>query len=227
MALFVDFSAGFNRVMHSKIIEILAKLQVPGWLLKIMISYFKGRKLKIRFKGLISKEKDLNAGVGQGCLLGLWCFLVLLNFAGPSSIPHQIGLTITENQKSRKPIAIMKKKYVDDLSIMTSIDLKKVAVHDPNLRAQGPLSYHNRTEHYLPRDVNMLQHEAEKLQKYADDHFMKINPLKTKAAIFNPLHKVDVMPQISFDGQNQIEVVEEYKLLGQILSMDMKTIKNT
>ena len=135
--------------MHSKIIEILVKLQVPGWLLKIMISYFKGRKLKLRFKGLISKEKDLNACVGQGCLLGLWCFLVLLNFAGPSSIPQQIGLTITENQKSRKPIPIMKKKYVDDLSIMTSIDLKKVAVHYPNLRAQGPLSYHKRTQHYL------------------------------------------------------------------------------
>ena len=56
---------------------------------------------------------------------------------------------------------------------------------------------------------------------------MKINQLKTKVAIFNPLNKIDVMPKISFDGQNDIVVVEEYKLLGQILTTDMKTLKNT
>ena len=56
---------------------------------------------------------------------------------------------------------------------------------------------------------------------------MKINPSKTKVAIFNPLQKVDVMPEITIDGENNIEVVEEYKLLGQIVSTDMKTIKNT
>ena len=65
------------------------------------------------------------------------------------------------------------------------------------------------------------------MQNYANENFMRINPTKTKVAIFNPLHKVDIMPQITFDGQNNIEVVEEYKLLGQIFSTDMKTIKNT
>ena len=30
LAMFVDFSQGFNRVMHSKIIEILEKMNVPG-----------------------------------------------------------------------------------------------------------------------------------------------------------------------------------------------------
>ena len=71
MAIFVDFAQGFNRVLHSKIIEILEKMRVPGWLLKIMVSYFTGRKLKVRFKDLISEEKNMTAGLGQGCLSGL------------------------------------------------------------------------------------------------------------------------------------------------------------
>ena len=225
--MFVDFSQGFNRVMHSKIIEILDKMKVPGWLLKIMVSYFTKRNLKIRFKDLLSEEKELNAGVGQGCLIGLWCFLILVNFAGPQSTPGPLGLRITENIKSRKPIPVIKRKWIDDLSILTAIDLKKEAVHDPTLRTQGPLQYHSRTEHHLPEHRNPLQSEAMKLQNYANENFMRINPLKTKVAIFNPLHKVDIMPQITFDGENNIEVVEEYKLLGQIVSTDMKTIKNT
>ena len=122
---------------------------------------------------------------------------------------------------------MMKRKWVDDLVILTSHDLKTQAVHDPHLRKEGPLPYHSRTEHTLPEEKNYLQHEALKLKSFADQNFMTINQLKTKVAIFNPLNKIDVMPKITFDGQNFLEVVEEYKLLGQIISTDMKTLKNT
>ena len=57
---------------------------------------------------------------------------------------------------------------------------------------------------------------------------MLINQDKTKVAIFNPLKNVDILPEISLthDSPN-IEVVEKYKLLGQIVTTDMKTISNT
>ena len=139
----------------------------------------------------------------------------------------EIGLTITEHQKFRKPIPVLKKLWVDDLVIMTAVDLKSSAVSDPSLGKEGPVPYHSRTHHSLPEENNVLQQEATKLQKFAEDNFMKINQLKTKVAIFNPLSTVDVMPKISFDGKSNLEVVEEYKLLGQILSTDMKTMKNT
>ena len=42
--------------------------------------------------------KELNAAAGQGCLLGLWCFLFLLNFAGPES-DRNVGEIITQPQK--------------------------------------------------------------------------------------------------------------------------------
>lgn len=66
IAVYVDYAKGFNRVQHSKIIEIMASMQVPGWLLKIMVSYLSQRKLRIRFKGKISEEKHIKAGSVQG-----------------------------------------------------------------------------------------------------------------------------------------------------------------
>ena len=51
---------------------------------------------------------------------------------------------------------------------------------------------------------------------------------KTEVAIFNPLIKTDIMPQISLNGcVTNTEVVEQYKLLGQIITTNMKTLTNT
>ena len=68
IAVFVDFDQGFNLIQHSILLEELARMQVPGWLLKILFNYLSQRKLIVRFKGLISEEKDIPAGTGQGCI---------------------------------------------------------------------------------------------------------------------------------------------------------------
>ena len=99
---------------------------------------------------------------------------------------------------------------------------------EPTLLENQPLQYHQRTAHILPLNKNILQHEIDKLSNYANVNSMVINKLKTKAAIFNPLRSVDVLPEVSLDnGQSQLEVVEEIKLLGQILTTDLRTNKNT
>ena len=56
---------------------------------------------------------------------------------------------------------------------------------------------------------------------------MLLNPLKTKIMIFNPLKKFDVLPQISTGPNTQLEVVEQHKILGQIIRSDLRTISNT
>ena len=150
-----------------------------------------------------------------------------MNFAGPNCPPSPLGIKMTETIKNRKPIEVMKKKWVDDLVILTAVNLKDKAVFSPSLCEDGPLPYHSRTQHILPEKENRLQQEASILSEYAKSNFMQINQTKTKVAIFNPLSKIDIMPKISFDGENLIEVVEEYKLLGQIISTDMKTLRNT
>ena len=119
----------------------------------------------------------------------MWCFLFLLNFAGPQKSPREnLSETITRPLKKREPLLKMKKKWVDDMSILTSLDLKKSVLLDNSIAQEGPVSYHNRTGHVLPKEKNPLIPELKKVKEYADKHKMKINNSKAKVMLFNP-HK--------------------------------------
>ena len=72
----------------------------------------------------------------------------------------------------------------------------------------------------MPREANILQDEVQKVVSLSSDRKMLLNPLKTKAMIFNPLKKYDISPQISTEVGSNIEVVEEQKILGNILRSD-------
>ena len=47
----VDYSKGFNRIDHCKLMEELAEMEIPGWLLRIIASYLEKRTLVVRYKG--------------------------------------------------------------------------------------------------------------------------------------------------------------------------------
>ena len=55
---------------------------------------------------------------------------------------------------------------------------------------------------------------------------MKINLKKTKAILFNPCTSADFMPHLRLDNQ-EVEVVEELRLLGVIVRSDMTWVSNT
>ena len=83
---------------------------------------------------------------------------------------------------------VIKKKWVDDLSILVSLDLKKEAVVDPEIMKTQPTTYHNRTGHALPESKNTMQIHINELVEHANHSKMQISESKTKAAIFNTLH---------------------------------------
>lgn len=61
---------------------------------------------------------------------------------------------------------------------------------------------------------------------YAEINKMKINYEKTKLMVFNPGWSRDFMPRFNFNDK-EIEVVEESKLLGVMLSSDLSWNANT
>jgi hypothetical protein len=65
------------------------------------------------------------------------------------------------------------------------------------------------------------------VKKYSDDRKMLLNPKKTKTMLFNTLRNYDFSPEISITHGENIEVVEQHKILGQIIRSDLKTITNT
>ena len=81
--------------------------------------------------------------------------------------------------------------------------------------------YHDRHGHILPAERSLLQTRLDQIQEYADIHQLKINKSKTKVMSFNFSRKFDFLPKLSI-GNEQLEVVESTKLLGVIISSDLK-----
>jgi hypothetical protein len=222
----VDLHKGFNKVSHQKTITILATdMEVPGWLLRIVANYLSGRSLKIRYSNETSTCRQMPGGTAAGTILGLNLFLVLFNGAGPKPNPIGIGQQITQPLSKRRPIAKAKVKWIDDLTVCTAIDLKSSLVTEDR-PVPRPLQYHARTEHRLPRHLNPMQDEIDKLTKYTDSHLMAINKQKTKAMLCNSRQKWDFIPELNIKGEN-IDIVDEIKVVGFILRSDLKTSANT
>ena len=171
--------------------------------------------------------KDIGGGAGQGAPLGMWIFLFMIDQAGPKPNPIPLGQIITKPIKKRTKIETGKQKFVDDFTILTAIDLKKTLVKDTNPNIEHPVPYRSRTGHLLPQQANPLQIQMDEIVNLGKERKMVLNPIKTKTMIFNTLKNYDVLPLISTEIGQILDVVEEHKILGHMIRSDLKTISNT
>ena len=226
----VDFSKAFNRIDHNIIVTILSDLNIPTCALRLIISYLSQRKMCVRFNGAESAEQDIPGGGPQGGLLIVILFdlqvnkagapcpipsLVMLGHAGPEPDPQQAGPLLPCHLKQK----IMKKKYVDDLSLLESINLKNALV--PSTPVVGPLNFHEQNGFILPPDHSILQHQLSDLLSFTNANKMKINFKKTKILPFNTSKKYDFLPQLSFPSCEPLEVIYETRLLGVTITSNL------
>ena len=156
-------------------------------------------------------------------LLGLLLFIVLINDVGFEGQKNNTGDLIT-SKKNMKTINEIHLKYVDDLTLAEAINLPASLVEVPD-RPQ-PDNYHARTGHVLQVGKSRVLEQLKETQKYSKANDMIINQKKTKLMIFNPCTSKDFMPDFKLDD-NDLEVVEEVRLLGLIIRSDMKWHSNT
>ena len=62
---------------------------------------------------------------------------------------------------------------------------------------------------------------------FVAENNMKINEEKSKIMIFNASKKYDFPPELEFSDGTHLEVITQVKLLGVILSEDLKWYNNT
>ena len=156
LAAFIDFSKAFNHINHNLIITILSEMGVPGWLLKIVMGFLTERELIVRYKGGCSSKKSLPGGSPQGTRLGLFLFLILINAAGYQQLEKKLGEKITENINKRKPVLYSHMKYVDDLSLLQSLNLKEILLPNPVSDPPRPLAYHDRTKSNISNRITRI-----------------------------------------------------------------------
>ena len=117
-------------------------------------------------------------------------------------------------------------KYVDDLLLAESISMK-TQLHEVPVEARPqPDTYHERTGHLLSPSKSRVYKNLKKTENYAKCNKMKLNYKKTKLMVFNPGNVRDFLPRFDFHD-NELEVVEETKLLGVIIRSDLSWSSNT
>ena len=221
MVVMIDFAKAFNRINHNKIISILSKMGVPGWLLRIVMGFLKERELVLRYKGRTSGRKQLPGGGPQWTRLGLFLFLILINAAGYELLQENIGQHITKKMSKRTPMPDIHLKFVDDMTLGEALNVKDCVVPNPNTNPARPLRYHDRTQHVLPNERNNMQAQSDKMVMYCEENDMKINIAKTKVVLFNSARNYDFMPNLQLGNNGLLEVVEEFKLLGLIFKSNL------
>ena len=120
----------------------------------------------------------------------------------------------------------MHSKYVDDLTVAEALKLVDVLVVEREENLIRPISYHKRTEHKLKMNCSQVEHKLADIEDHARQNEMKINRKKTKLMLFNTAIKYDFEPQMELNGE-MIEVVSRIKLLGVIVTDNLKWYENT
>ena len=220
LAACVDISKAFNRVDHSLVIQDLYDMHTPAWLLNIVVSYLSDRSMVLTFNNCESSRKLLPGGGPQGAYMGGLIFMIKYNgaFLRPP-IPRPIKGPVSKSKAK-------KVKFVDDGTVAVSLDLQQCLVSDSEQRAK-PVTYHERTQHILPPQNNLLHYYIKDTEHFASENKMVINKSKTKVISFNKARKWDFPPEMKFLDGTPIEHVSQTKLVGVIISETLSWQANT
>ena len=108
-----------------------------------------------------------------------------------------------------------------------SFNIKDYIIPNPDPSPPRPLSYHERTLHVVQPCNTPVQAELGRMVQYCQENKMKINAEKTKVVLFNTARKFDFLPRLSIDQNSNLEVVEEFRLLGINFQTNMSWQSNT
>lgn len=75
----LDLQRAFDRVWIDGLLYKLIKYGYPGYLVQIISSYLRGRKLQVRVRSALSGTKEIFSGVPQGSILGPLLFNLYVN----------------------------------------------------------------------------------------------------------------------------------------------------
>ena len=129
------------------------------------------------------------------------------------------------NDKSQSVQEDDKYSFIDDLSLLELINLMNIGMQSYNVRQHVPshIAEHNQ---FIAADKLESQKYLNELSQWTDEHQMKLNPKKCKNMIFNFTNNYQFVTAINVNN-HEIETVKEAKLLGTVITDDLKWTRNT
>ena len=225
----MDFSKGFNRLNHSRLLCILSDIGVPGWLLLLILSYLTNRRMRVRYGGVLSKEQNLPGGSPQGGLLSVILFC-LYTLGSGMSLSEELRSSSAEDLPALPQGQAMREtnkirlKYIDDTTLGVKVALSRLLqlkeqpiIPEWMFEDKNPRQL---TNYEMTTDRNDLHLMLDDMEKFVELNSMKINEQKTKIVFFNN-KQVDGEAKYQCKGK-QLEQVESYKVLGYHLQSNLR-----
>ena len=208
LATLVDWKEAFPRQCPKLGVESFIRCGVRGSLIPLLINYLQDRNMKVKWNGLTSSERELYGGGPQGATFGIWEYL-----------------TQSNNSADCVTNPDYRYKFVDDLTVLEKINLLVIGLASFNCQASVPsnIPAHNQI---IPAEHLKSQEYLKQIQEWTQNQKMILNKKKTKVMIFNFNNDHKFTTALKLDGE-VLEVVEQAKLLGVVLTNDLKWNENT
>ena len=163
--------------------------------------------MRVKWNGSLSKKRKINGGGPQGATIGILEYLSQSNDSANFL-----------NSEDRY-------KFVDDLTMLEIVNLLTIGISSFNFKFQVPtdISDHNQ---YIDKQNLHTQEYLTKISNWTNEKKMQINQKKSKIMIFNFTNNYQFSTRLSLQDEN-LEEVSETKLLGTIVTNDLKWHKNT
>ena len=166
LATFVDWKDAFPNQCPKLGIQAFMKCGVRNSLNPILIDYFRGRSIIVKWHGTKSKQKEVPGGGPQGGLLGILEYQAQSNESA-NSVPKD-----------------SRYKFVDDLSTLEKIALLSIGISSHNSKFQVPNDI-NVSNLYIPPEHLKSQSYLNHIAEWTENQKMTLNEEKTKSMLFN------------------------------------------
>ena len=161
MATLVDWKEAFPRQCPKLGIESFIQNGVRPALIPLMINFFQGRQMRVKWHGQLSEVRDLKGGGPQGSTFGIWEYLSQSNDNANCIDPKD------------------RFKFVDDLSFIEVVKLLSVGIasYNSKFHVSSNVPSHNQI---IPAKHLKSQQYLNIINNWTKKKKMKLNEKKQK-----------------------------------------------
>ena len=206
IATLIDWSQAFDRQDSKQIIDSFVSNGLRPTLVPILSNFFKDREMTVKWHGTVSSSRKLPGGCPQGSTFGL------------------LGYEVNSNDNSDHIPEQMKFKFIDDLSFLEKLNLLLAGIisYNFNNHVASDVGIH---QSYIPNQNLQTQEYIKQIETWTEQKNCKLNVSKSNIMIFN--FNDNQFTTRLYMANTLLEVIHETKLLGTIVTSDLKWSRNT
>ena len=203
----IDWKEAFPRQCPKLGVQAFMDLGVRPQILPILVNFFQNRSMQVKWNGVLSAIKKLKGSGPMGSTIGLLEYLFQSN-------DNSDDLNCDE-----------KFKFIDDMSTLEVVNLLTIGIASFNFNSQVPNDIAT-GDMYIPAENLRTQNIIDNLSNWTDKKKMVLNQNKSKLMIFNNTRDMKFHTRIKMKNVD-LEIVNQAKLLGTVLTSDLKWDANT